>query len=169
MSEPIPAETLRTLAAADRIAYLEQRLFVLSPFGTLATACLVFALLAGSFVAIALASHLPLVVRDGAQTTIQPALRFALWMSLLFAAILGIQRHVRKKEREDFVALAAILRDGAAGRGRSRPPDAHRREARRANVIGLIAGLAASWFFFFADEPRAELPARPAFSPGSRW
>ena len=70
MKDPVPEQIARDLAATDRHAYLEQRIFVYSPFGTLATSVILFALLAGTFAIAWLASGQPLVTSSGGKLVI---------------------------------------------------------------------------------------------------
>ncbi|MBS0275935.1 MAG: hypothetical protein JSR55_16480, partial [Proteobacteria bacterium] len=94
-------------------AYLEQRIFILSPLGTFATAASLFLGLMGWFLAAAFAEDVTLVTRDGAgglQT--ESVLRMAFTLALMLCAALFIQRYTRIQERKDKAAFAAVLRPG---------------------------------------------------------
>jgi hypothetical protein len=100
------------LARSDRTAYLEQRVFILSPFGTFATSALLFILAAGSYVLLAFADRLPIALRTPDGLALDWRARVAFILSLLVAVILGIQRSVTRAERRDFLNSAENFSGG---------------------------------------------------------
>jgi len=139
------------LAASDRHAYLEQRLFVYSPVGTLATAVLIFVVLAGSFALAWEISGKPFLTVTDSQIHIGTLIRLALWFCVILTTVLGMQRYVRVKDREDLGRYAAVLRGGwesAARISQLTPGNVH---LVFANIAGLAIGLGASWFFFVSS------------------
>jgi hypothetical protein len=151
MNEAVPADVARSLAQSDRHAYLEQRIFVYSPLGTLPTAFLIFALLAGTFLVSWLMSGRPFVSVVNGRVTIGTIFWLGLWFSLMIANVLGMQRYARAKDREDIAAYAVILRGGwdSAARMTELTPQTVRFWA--ANLVGLAIGLGVSWYFYWAD------------------
>lgn len=85
-------DPMADLAASDRRAYFEQRIFVLSPLGDFWTAFLFFAMLAGSFVAIAQAEHVLLFTRTSGGVSFVEPVRTAFALSVTLSAALFIQR-----------------------------------------------------------------------------
>ena len=161
MEDRIPENIERALAASDRRAYLEQRIFVLSPFGTLPTALMIFILFAGTFCIVWMISGRPFVTVQGDKIVIGTLFWLGLWFSLMLAVVLGMQRYMRNKDREAIARYAAILKGGweSAGRMTVLTPDGARLGL--ANVIGLVLGLAVSWFFYVSDSSQ-KLTAYPA-------
>ena len=159
MSDVLPADMAAELARSDRAAYFEQRIFVLSPFGTAMTALLIFLVLAGSYL---LAMRL-----DGAAilaTKNLDTLRLALTLSLLMTVILAAQRFARQRERADVHALARVLKGGlgqAKDATKLTPDDANLLSA---TLVGLVIGAAADWFFYFHGSGSAALFSRIWFS-----
>jgi hypothetical protein len=145
MRESIPTELAAELKRNDRGAYLEQRLFVLSPFNTFWTSLLIFAVLVGSFAAAATLSGIALVTADAHGIGVSNSMRFALLFSLLITTVLGMQRFSRVRERADLMAHAAVLRGGiddACEVTALTPGSAH---LGRATVAGIIIGLLLCW------------------------
>jgi hypothetical protein len=162
MSDAIPADILRDLAQSDRKAYLEQRLFVFSPFGTFVTAALAWLLLAASFAAVAAVNHLPFLITKGGVTIVEPRWRNALTTALLIATVLGLQRFARTRERGDFTAFANVLGGGekrAAELGGLTPAGIN---LTRPTIIGFLAG-ALIVTFFDAGNPSTPTLNSPAF------
>jgi drug/metabolite transporter (DMT)-like permease len=122
-------------------AIFDQRLFELSPAGTLPTSVAIFVFFMGSFEILALATHYPL----GDQLSFSP--REGAWpatvLSLLIAVVLGMQRYTRLKDLDDAPALERVIHcdamavafDSAEVRGR----------VRRAAAVGAIAGIAGAF------------------------
>ncbi len=160
MSDVLPDKLSRALRLSDRGAYAEQRLFVLSPFGTFATALLVFVLLAGLLaLAFSLSGVSPLVTAGG-KTAIRSEALLGLWFCLMNATVLGMQRFSRVRERQDLPQFAAVLRGGwttAASLTELTPTGA---PLLIATLIGLAIGLGASWLLYAA--PPVGLRAAPA-------
>jgi hypothetical protein len=155
MAEALPAEIVAAFAVSDRTAYFEQRLFVLSPFGTWGTAAAIFALLMGSYVLAA--------VCDGAVPAGQ-ATRLALVLSLLLTAILSVQRAVRLRQRADTPALARVLKGGLAQAtelGRLTPRETY---LRLATAAGVLIGIGFDDLLYFRGLPVENLWIRLWFS-----
>jgi len=148
MKDPVPEQIARDLAATDRHAYLEQRIFVYSPFGTLATSVILFALLAGTFAIAWLASGQPLVTSSGGKLVIGKMVLIGMWFVLMISTIAGMQRYIRVKEREDIARYAAILRGGWPSAARLSELAARETPFAIANLLGFLAGLGVSWFFY---------------------
>jgi len=145
MHESIPADLAAQLKSNDRGAYLEQRLFVLSPLNTFWTSLLIFAVLVGSFAVAATLSGIALVTIDAHGIGASNSLRFALLFSLLITTVLGMQRFSRVRERADLMAHAAVLKGGiddACEVTALTPGSAH---LGRATISGIIIGLLLCW------------------------
>lgn len=145
MIESVPADIAAQLKSNDRGAYLEQRLFVLSPFNTFWTALLIFATLIGTFAIAAILSGIPLINVDAHGVGISISTRFALIFSLLITTVLGMQRFSRVRERADLMAHAAVLKGGIADACEVTaltPGSAH---LGRATLIGAVIGLLLCW------------------------
>jgi len=145
MTESIPAEIMSQLAQADRKAYLEQRLFVLSPFNTFWTTLLIFAVLLGSFALAATLSGIPVIVMDGHGIGISRTARFAVLFSLLITTVLGMQRFSRVRERADFMAHAAVLKGGIVDACQVTALTPGSARLGRATLIGIVVGLLLCW------------------------
>jgi hypothetical protein len=161
MEQPVPTEIKRALAEADRHAYLEQRLFVYSPFGTLATTLILFALLAGTFAIAWLASGQPFVTTLGGNIVVAKMVLAGLWFSLMLSTIAGMQRYMRNKDREDIGRYAEILRGGWASAGRITEYTGRGAPLGIASAIGLVAGLGVSWFFYVWGASGEKITAYP--------
>ncbi|HEX2592503.1 MAG TPA: hypothetical protein VHL34_13455 [Rhizomicrobium sp.] len=139
------------LTVSDRHAYFEQRIFVLSPFGTPLTTLLLFVLFAGSFLLCATVEHQPLLVQTATSVTLDQRARVALTLSLLLVTVLGIQRYTRVRERAELASAATIFRGGLATVGRVAvltPAGAH---LGLASLIGLVIGIGLSWLALLHD------------------
>jgi len=148
MSDHAAPDFAQAFADADRRAYVEQRLFALSPFGTLATAVLLFLVLMALFAAAAAGEHVALFAPGG---HVESTMRMAFTLALMLVTALYIQRHTRLKERQDSAAFAAVLRPGTLEQRNLialRPGEAR---LLGATVLGIGIGLAASWFMFGAE------------------
>ncbi|MEI9885599.1 MAG: hypothetical protein WDN08_03715 [Rhizomicrobium sp.] len=149
MSDALSVE--EQLRAADRKAYFEQRLFVLSPFGTFATALVLFVVLFGLFVVVAGIDDVRLFT-DGPQGfAVESVARMAFTIALLLCTALFIQRYTRLRERADRAAFEAVLVPGSLLRRnlvQLTPSDAR---LVLFTALGVAIGLVASWFLFAAD------------------
>lgn len=139
------------LSKSDRSAYLEQRIFVLSPFGTFMTAVLLFVTAAGSLLLIASAEDLSFLIETPDGTTLDPLVRVGLVLSLMIATVLGMQRHVRVRERAELATAATLYRGGLSTARRTAaltPPDAY---LGIASLAGLVLGAIGSWILFITN------------------
>jgi len=158
MSETVPAEILHALAVSDRKAYFEQRLFVRSPFGTLATSAIIFVLLAGTFAIVWAVSGQPFVIFSGGKLVITTMLRLGLWFSLMIATVLGMQRYARVRERQDIASYAAVLRGGWQSAASMTELTPRNISLTAANMTGLALGLGVSWIFYVTGPTQGLLP-----------
>jgi hypothetical protein len=145
MGESIPADIASELKRADRGAYLEQRLFVLSPFNTFWTTLLIFAVLMGSFAVAATLSGVDVLVIDAHGIGISRTARFALLFSLLITTVLGMQRYSRVRERSDFMAHAAVLKGGVLDASQVTALTPGTTKLGRATLIGVAVGILLCW------------------------
>jgi len=145
MGESIPLDISAALAHADRGAYLEQRLFVLSPVNTFWTTLLIFIVLVGSYAAAATLSHVDLIADYGHGVGLSHSARFALLFSLLITTVLGVQRFARLRERADFMAHAAVLKGGVADACIVTALTPGSARLARASLIGLAVGVLLCW------------------------
>jgi hypothetical protein len=154
MSESLPFEIADELRSSDRSAYLEQAIFVYSPFGTHVTAVLIFSLFAVSYLLLAGIGGVP-IVQDYALSHIT---RLALVLSLMMTVILWIQRFVRLRARADTILAARVLRGGLAQAKeivKLTPSGAHLRQA---TLIGIVLGAAFDWFLYFSASAQLAAP-----------
>ena len=145
MVESIPADIAVELGRADRGAYFEQRLFVLSPLNTFWTTFLIFAVLIGSFSVAATLSGISLFVVDAHGFRLAPSTRFAVLFSLLITTVLGMQRFSRVRERADFMAHAAVLKGGIVDACEVTALTPGSAKLGHANLIGIAIGLLLCW------------------------
>lgn len=137
--------------ASDSRAYLEQRLFVLSPFGTFATALLLFVILLGLFVLAAQIEHVPLFSEGPRGLGVETVTRIAFTLTLMLCTALFVQRYARLKDRADSASYAAVLSPGAVQRRNLlalTPGDARLVPF---TILGVVLGIVLSWFLFGAD------------------
>ena len=149
---------------SDRNAYLEQRIFILSPLGTFATAAALFLFLMGCFLAAAFGEGVALIDRDAAgNIQIESVLRMAFTLALMLCAALFIQRYTRIQERKDKSAFAAVLRPGTLENRylTGLTPPGVRLPVFTAIGIGL--GIALSWPLFGRAMLTADHPAYATF------
>ncbi|SRR5579885_353886 len=137
------------LATSDRKAYFEQRIFVFSPLGTLATAFLIFALFAGAYWLCAALDGAAIFAPGPASLWLSARSQVAFSLSLIVATILGVQRHARIRERRDLQALAAILEGGAASASFFAKLTPQGARLWQATAAGVLIGLVAGWFLRF--------------------
>jgi len=159
MTEALPEDVAAAMAAADRRAYFEQRLFIRSPFGLWTTALLIFAVLMGLFALAWLASGRPALVASDPHVYAGTILRLAVWFALMITVILAMQRYARVKDAEDLPRYVPVLRGGW---------DSVRTELAPRHVtlilptaIGFVGGAAMS-YLLFAARGRDNLLAYPA-------
>lgn len=145
MGESIPADIAAELEGSDRNAYLEQRLFVLSPFNNFWTTLLIFAVLMGSFAVAATLSGVDVIVIDAHGVGISRTARFAVLFSLLITTVLGMQRFSRVRERADFMAHAAVLKGGVADACQVTALTPGNAKLGRATLIGVAVGFLLCW------------------------
>jgi hypothetical protein len=138
---------LADLRQSDRSAYLEQRIFVLSPFGTGVTALILFVLAAGSYVLLASLDHLPILVHQNDGLALHAQARAAFILSLLIAVILGMQRYVRVAERAEMVQVVGLFRGGLSTVARMAELTPSNAQLGLATLIGLFFGLVFVWLF----------------------
>jgi hypothetical protein len=141
MDESIPLDLITELRRADRGAYLEQRLFVLSPFNTFWTTLIIFAVLVGSFIVAALLSGISPFAIDAHGIHLAASTRFAAQFSLLITTVLGMQRFARVRERADLMAHAAVLKGGIADAREVTSLTPGSAMLGRATVTGVIVGI----------------------------
>src|ERR1700722_8886074 len=136
----LPVSAPRASGDAIYPSSIEQRVFEISPLGTLPTAIVMFLALMATFEVTAWIAHYPLTEqlsfgpREGAWP--------AVILSMLLAVALGMQRFMRLKDVEDDHALAALLpRDDLP----LADNPSNRRAVRWAGIGGTIAGAAFSF------------------------
>ncbi len=112
--------------AADRRAYFEQRLFVLSPFSAFVTTLILFTVLFGTFLIAAEAEHVRLYSESPHGLIVESGLRMAFTLSLMLCGVLFVQRYTRMKERTDRAAFAGRAEARRAGAAQSGAADAQR-------------------------------------------
>jgi hypothetical protein len=133
-----------TLATApvEGISF-EQRLFLKSPVGTAATSAILFIIVAGSYVLIALLSRAPLFDSSPRGLHIAPYAWPALILSLLVTTVLGMQRYTRIREQADEPAFRAIAPGASSVASILRP--AMPRRMLLANILGVLAGIVLAY------------------------
>jgi len=119
----------------------EQLLFARSPFGLVATTAIVFALMFGSFLAIASLEHVAVFHRAGGIVALTDAGWPALVLSLLCTAALAMQRYARVAEARDAPAYAKILTGGMASALNVTSTTPSEARFGRATLLGLACGL----------------------------
>ncbi len=129
----------------------EQSLYARSPFGLIATTALAFALMFGSFLAIAAFEHVATIQRAGNGFAFSNAAWPALVLSLLCCAALAMQRYARLAEARDAPAYAKILAGGMASALEVTATAARDLRLTRATLIGLAIGLAISVFIRISE------------------
>jgi hypothetical protein len=121
----------------------EQRLYERSPVGTLATTAVVFALMFGGFVVLALLWHVQMTANSVAGFTALAAWP-ALVLSLLCCTALAMQRYARLWEMHDMPAYAKILTGGMASASTVTSLAARDLKLRPATIAGIGIGLVLS-------------------------
>ena len=115
-----------------------------SPFGTLATTAILFALMFGSFLGIAALEHVSTIKRTASLFAFSGAAWPALVLSLLCCAALGMQRYARLREAADAPAYARILTGGMATAAGITDYYAPGARFGRATITGSLVGLIIS-------------------------
>lgn len=149
------------MALSDRRAYLEQRIFVLSPLGTFATAFALFAVLLALFFAAAWMENVRLI-GDGLH--IESVLRSGFALSLMLCSALFIQRYTRLKERADHAAFAAVLRAGAISRRNLTELTPTNARLGVFTALGVLLGAGLSWPLFGAEMFKLAHPPYATFA-----
>ncbi|HKD22096.1 MAG TPA: hypothetical protein VKB71_08775 [Rhizomicrobium sp.] len=150
----LPAEMTSQTPLETLPPHFEQRLFDLSPFGTLPTAIAVFIVLLGSFEATARLTDYSL--REQLTLDLHAGAWPATILSLLVAVGLALQRYVRIKDLEEAPAFAHILPCTAA---ESFAGDARvLGELRWFSLAGIAVGFAGAFLAVPADVRTQHLP-----------
>lgn len=165
MSEAVAADVPNAAKRLINAAYAEQRLFMLSPFGTFTTAFLIFLVLSGAYVGIAFATGKPVILFEGGLLHIPQATRAAFTLSLLITTALGMQRYARVKEQEDVARNAVAFRHGASAAAEYSKTTPSGVRLAWATLIGLVVGIPLS--FVLGDD--APLSHFWQSSPTSYW
>ncbi|HSM95160.1 MAG TPA: hypothetical protein VLT91_03890 [Rhizomicrobium sp.] len=145
MSDALASDIADGMAAADRQAYFEQRIFMLSPLGDFWTALLILLLIGGAFLAIAALEGLPLIARAANGVAVAEPLRTAFALAVTISAALYIQRYTRVRERLDYTAFARTLTSNAIERHNLVGFTPVKARLVPATWMGLAAGLIISW------------------------
>lgn len=151
MSE-LPAAAEMPPASSGPI--LEQRLFEVSPGGTLGTAAAIFALLFAAFEGLAAITHYPLA--DQLSFSPKEGAWPAAILSLLVAVALGMQRYMRLKDIEEAPALEHLMPCGA--QEMAIDSASARRRMRRAGWLGAAVGLVICVLVVPQGVPEQHLP-----------
>ncbi|MGH6869995.1 MAG: hypothetical protein ACREHE_00685 [Rhizomicrobium sp.] len=124
----------------------EQQLYMRSPFGIFTTTIVVFVLLFGAFLAVALLEHVEILSRDasGARFAFTTATWPAIVLSLLCCTALAMQRYVRLAEARDAPDYARILSGGIKSARAVTSLAPPRLRMARSTLIGIAIGLAIS-------------------------
>jgi hypothetical protein len=123
---------------AEDISF-EQWIFRKSPVGTAATTAILFVIVVGSYVLIALLSHAPLFDSSSRELHIASYAWPALVLSLLMTTVLGMQRYTRIREQADEPAFHAIAPGASSAASILRPASPKRMLL--ANIVGVPAGI----------------------------
>ncbi|HWD26732.1 MAG TPA: hypothetical protein VG387_06185 [Rhizomicrobium sp.] len=150
MKEALPPDVAAAIAAADKRAYFEQRVFIRSPFGLWTTALLIFAVLMGLFALAWLASGRPALVATDGRVYAGTLLRLAIWFALMITVILAMQRYARVKDGEDLPSYVPVLRGGwESVRTELAPRDV---SLNPATIVGIVLGAVMSYLLFAARD-----------------
>jgi hypothetical protein len=144
MSDALSADMLADIAQSDRGAYFEQRLFVLSPLGDLATAALFFLVPLAIFVSIVWSENAGMIAAAVNGGNVAQPLRTAFALSATLATALYIQRYTRIRERADYHAFEQSFTPAAMTRheiAHFTPRDAR---LHLATLVGLVGGALVS-------------------------
>ena len=138
------SEEISTKAPVSPGLPFEQALYERSPFGLLATTALVFAVLFGSFVAIAAAAGVTAFHRMGRFVGVTDVAWSALVLSLLCCSAMMMQRYVRRAEARDAGDYAKILTGGLASARDLTALTASEARFGRATLSGFLIGTVIS-------------------------
>ena len=140
------SDTAAALAQSPPNADLpfEQQIFLRSPVGILPTAGILFLLLFGSFVGVALLQGVPLFNPAVYELGISPVAWSALALSLLCCTALAMQRYARNWEAAARPSYAGILTGGLASAEAVTGAAARGAKLGRASAIGVVSGLLIS-------------------------
>jgi hypothetical protein len=152
MGDATAEQVLTELENSDRHAYLEQRIFVLSPFGTGVTTLIFLTLFAGSYVLIASMEGLPIVARTMDGIALDSRARIAFTLALLMTTILGVQRYSLTRQRADMLNAAQLFAGGLASVARSTALTPSGARLGLASFAGIMIGMAIIWPAF-ANNP----------------
>lgn len=139
----LPTAAVAPISTTDAIPF-EQRLYMRSPFGTLATSVLIFALLFGSFVTAAAFSDTEVIARSARGIGLTQIAWSAMVLSLLSTAALGMQRNMRVREAADSAAYARIFRGGLPTADQVSSIAIRNVHLTRATISGVAIGLILS-------------------------
>jgi hypothetical protein len=135
--QPLPY--IHTLAEFDRDAYLEQRLFALSPLNLWLTAAALYALLIAAYALAAWIDGAPWIVPARGGYTLGAQARTALILALIACVALAMQRYSHIRDCEEAPALADALQQSRADSTPSFPS----RSLGVATLLGALGGAAA--------------------------
>ena len=159
MTEVFPEDVTAAMAAADRRAYFEQRLFIRSPFGLWTTALAIFAVQMGLFALAWLVSGRPDLIATDGRVFAGTIFKLAIWFALMITVILAMQRYARVKDGEDLARYVPVLRGGwDSVRTELAPRDV---SLWPATLIGFAVGAIMSYLLFAARD-RDNLLGYPA-------
>jgi len=162
MSDAVAAPIAKTPAGAP---YLEQRIFLHSPLGTLGTTAAIFILLYGTWLLAAELEGLTPIRWTGHSLAFANGAWSAFVLSLLICAAMGMQRYARLKDADDYHRFAPIFTGGEATAQRlsSYAPDTAR--LGRSSLIGALAGLLVSALILASEGT----PLRLSFAATTLW
>jgi uncharacterized membrane protein YciS (DUF1049 family) len=103
------APALAESAPPERVN-AEQWIYDVSPFGTFLTTALVFLVAVASFAGALAVEHIPLRDPHGRVLGLEDTVWPAFVLSLMLAAVLGIQRYARQKNQSDLPDYARVFR-----------------------------------------------------------
>jgi hypothetical protein len=132
-----------TAAPPTEDTSFEQRLFLKSPLGTAATSAILFVVVVGSYILLALLVRVSLFDSSARIFHIAPYAWAALVMSLLMVTVLGMQRYTRLKEKVDEAAFLAVAPGMTSATSILRPAAPARMLL--ANILGAIAGVGLAY------------------------
>jgi hypothetical protein len=154
MSDAVPEQLTAEWRHSDRHAYFEQRLFVFSPLGDLATALIIFAALIGSFLFIASVEGAAMFARANGGIFVASPMRTAFALSVTLGVSLYVPRYTRMRERKDYEAFARSLWPGALEKHNLGALTPATVRLAPATLIGLFCGLAASAMLYMHYLPQ---------------
>jgi hypothetical protein len=140
----VMSETVAALPSSNADAPFEQQIFLRSPFGTLATTAVLFAVLFGSFLVVAALQGVPIFDSAAYELGISPVAWSALALSLLCCTALAMQRFARKWEAADSASYANILTGGLPSALSVTGIVAREARLGRATLLGIVAGIMIS-------------------------